>query len=96
LIRLHPEEGGLVRPERVGAGCSGYSAAQAKHREKASSGAVEACSLHPDHFVEVASSQGFELLEMLSPDKQLERYCQRREEGLSLTPNIYLVYSVKA
>lgn len=36
------------------------------------------------------------MLEMLSPDKQLERYCQRREEGLSLTPSIYLVYSVKA
>ncbi|WP_187625437.1 MULTISPECIES: hypothetical protein [Pseudomonas] len=45
-------------------------------------------------FVEVASSRGFEVLEMLSPDKQFERYFQGREDGLSPTPDIHLMHLV--
>ncbi|MDU8501289.1 class I SAM-dependent methyltransferase [Pseudomonas syringae] len=52
--------------------------------------------IHPDHVVEVARSCGFEVLEMLSPDKQFERYFQGRADDLSPAPDIYLVHLVVA
>ncbi|WP_304627448.1 hypothetical protein [Pseudomonas congelans] len=50
--------------------------------------------IRPDHFVDVARSCGFEVLEMLSPDKQFERYFQGREDGLSPMPDIHLMHLV--
>ncbi|KPW84033.1 hypothetical protein SAMN05216596_1011010 [Pseudomonas congelans] len=73
---------------------SEWSTYDAVGKFKARGGEELIAQIRPDHFVEVASSRGFEVLEMLSPDKQFERYFQGREDGLSPTPDIHLVHLV--
>ncbi|AKT30756.1 transferase [Pseudomonas syringae pv. actinidiae ICMP 18708] len=48
--------------------------------------------IHPDRFVEVARSLGFDVLDSVSPEEQFERYFQGREDGLSPTPEIWLFH----